>query len=157
MLVTYNNLSFALQPIRNMDIKALNKDLITLVEKKNQLAGLNYNDPKYDDIEEELHDLEDDFQEKYGEYLEDALHVVHDDICPDNDVLLPIAYLADKYVKVGEKADGSPIWETDMKQGVLVDVDDYPGKPARLVFVPNPVRLVLMVSGVGKEEVWMAK
>ncbi|WP_017733681.1 hypothetical protein [Nafulsella turpanensis] len=140
-----------------MDIKALDKALTALVEKKNELAGLNYNDPKYDDAEEELHSMEDDFVSQYGEYLEDALHVVHDDICPDNDVLLPIAYLADKYQKVGEKPDGSPLWDTDMQQGVLVDVDDYPGKPARLVFVPNPTRLMLMVSGVGKEEVWTAK
>lgn len=140
-----------------MDIKALDKDLTQLVEKKNELVGLKYNDPRYDQLEEELHDLEDDFTSEYGEYLEDALHAVHDDIAPDNDVLLPIAYLADKYVKVGERPDGSPVWDTDMKQGVLVDVDDYPGKPARLVLIPNPSRLVLMVSGVGKEEVWRAK
>jgi hypothetical protein len=140
-----------------MDIKALDKALTELVEKKNELAGLDYSDPRYDEAEEELHELEDKFQSKYGEYIEDALHVVHDDIAPDNDVLLPIAYLADKYVKVGEKPDGTPLYDTDMQQGVLVDVDDYPGKPARLVLIPNPTRLVLLVSGVGKEEAWVAK
>lgn len=140
-----------------MDTTALDKALRALVEKKNELAQLDYNDPRYDEAEEELHDMEDDFQSEYGEYIEDALHVVHDDIAPDNDVLLPIAYLADKYVKVGEKADGSPVYDTDMQQGVLVDVDDYPGKPARLVLIPNPTRLVLMVAGVGKENVWVAK
>lgn len=140
-----------------MDIIALDKALRALVEKKNELAQLDYNDPRYDEAEEELHDMEDDFQSAYGEYIEDALHVVHDDIAPDNDVLLPIAYLADKYEKVGEKADGSPLYDTDMQQGVLVDVDDYPGKPARLVLIPNPTRLVLMVAGVGKEQVWVAK
>lgn len=140
-----------------MDIKALDKALRALVEKKNELAQLDYNDTRYDEAEEELHDMEDDFQSEYGEYIEDALHIVHDDIAPDNDVLLPIAYLADKYEKVGEKADGSPLYDTDMQQGVLVDVDDYPGKPARLVLIPNPTRLVLMVAGVGKEQVWVAK
>ena len=140
-----------------MDLKALDKALTALVEKKNELSGLSYNDPQYDVVEEELHDLEDDFTSEYGEYLEEALNTVHDDIAPDNDVLLPIAYLADKYIKVGERPDGTAIWDTDMKQGVLVDVDDYPGKIARLVFIPNPTRLVLMVSGVGKEQVWIAK
>jgi hypothetical protein len=140
-----------------MDIQALDKALTALVEQKNKLAGLNYNDLRYDEEEEQLHDMEDDFQKQYGEYLEDALHVVHDDICPDNDVLLPIAYLADKYNSVGQKPDGSTLWDIDMQQGVLVDVDDYPGKPARLAFVPNPTRLMLSVSGVGKEEVWVAK
>lgn len=140
-----------------MDTLALDKALRALVEKKNELAQLDYNDPRYDEAEEELHDMEDDFQREFGEYIEDALHVVHDDIAPDNDVLLPIAYLADKYEKVGEKADGSPLYDTDMQQGVLVDVDDYPGKAARLVLIPNPTRLVLMVAGVGKEQVWVAK
>lgn len=140
-----------------MDITALDKALRALVEKKNELARLDYNDTRYDEAEEELHDMEDDFQREYGEYIEDALHIVHDDIAPDNDVLLPIAYLADKYEVVGEKADGSPLYDTDMQQGVLVDVDDYPGKAARLVLIPNPTRLMLMVSGVGKEQVWVAK
>lgn len=140
-----------------MDITALDKALRALVEKKNELAQLDYNDTRYDEAEEELHDMEDDFQREYGEYLEDALHIVHDDIAPDNDVLLPIAYLADKYEVVGEKADGSPLYDTDMQQGVLVDVDDYPGKVARLVLIPNPTRLMLMVAGVGKEQVWVAK
>lgn len=140
-----------------MDIKALDKALSALVEKKNELAGLKYSDPRYDEAEEELHEMEDDFQTNFGEYIEDALHAVHDDIAPDNDVLLPIAYLADKYVKIGELPDGTPLYDTDMKQGVLVDVDDYAGKIARLVLIPNPTRLVLLVNGTGKEEVWTAK
>lgn len=140
-----------------MDIEALDKALTALVEKKNELSTYKYNDIRYDETEEALHDLEDDLIEDYGDYLEDALHRVHDDIAPDNDVLLPIAYMADKYDKAGERPDGSIIWDVDMKQGVLVDVDDYAGKVARLVFIPNPVRLVLLVQGVGKEIVWTAK
>lgn len=140
-----------------MDTEALNKALTALVEKKNELSTYKYNDPRYDETEEELHDLEDDLIEEFGDYLEDALHKVHDDIAPDNDVLLPIAYMADKYIKAGETPEGAAIWDVDMKQGVLVDVDDYAGKVARLVFIPNPVRLVLLVAGVGKEVVWTAK
>jgi len=51
-----------------MDIKALDKALQVIIQKKDALEKISYNDPTYDDLEEELHDLEDDFQEEYGEY-----------------------------------------------------------------------------------------
>ena len=74
-----------------MDVKALDKALLEILKKREELSKIDYNNPKYDDLEEALHDLEDDFQEQYGEYLEEALQGVHDTVCPDNDVLMPIA------------------------------------------------------------------
>ncbi|MGB5979358.1 MAG: hypothetical protein WBG62_18230, partial [Cyclobacteriaceae bacterium] len=61
-----------------MDIEALNSNLIKLVDLKIELSKIDYNQPEYDDKEEKLHDMEDDFLEEYGDYLEDALHTVHD-------------------------------------------------------------------------------
>jgi hypothetical protein len=139
-----------------MNIKDLDRALLAIVEKKNLLSTLNYNDETYDQVEEELHDLEDDFIDEYGTYLEDALHLVHDEYCPDNDVLLPIAYMANKYIKTGEKPDGSPEFTVAPNEGVIVDVDDYPGKISRLVFVPNPTRLLLNVDKEKSIEVWKA-
>ena len=80
-----------------MDIKALDKALQEIVEKRNELSKIDYNNPKYDDLEEQLHDLEDDFHDEYGDYLEEVLKKVHDEICPDTDVLFPIAYIAKSY------------------------------------------------------------
>jgi len=56
-----------------MDLKALDKALQAIAEKRNELSKIDYNNPKYDDMEEELHDLEDAFQEEFGEYLAYAL------------------------------------------------------------------------------------
>jgi hypothetical protein len=140
-----------------MNIKELDKALIAIVKKKNLLSTLDYNDQNYDRVEEELHDLEDDFVEEYGAYLEDALHAVHDEYCPDNDVLLPIAYMANKYVRAGEKPDGSPEFSIAPNEGVIVDVDDFPGKISRLVFVPSPTRLLLNIEKGNSVEVWRAK
>jgi hypothetical protein len=64
-----------------MDTKELDKALLAIVEKKNLLSTLNYNDENYDLVEEELHELEDDFIDEYGEYLEDALGLVHEEYC----------------------------------------------------------------------------
>lgn len=140
-----------------MDVKALNQALVALVEKKTQLSSLNYDDANYDTVEEELHDMEDDFMDKYGKYLEKALEEVHDEHCSDTDVLLPIAYFAQKYTKKGQKADGSTDYDVSHKEGVWVDADAFPGKEARLVIIPNPARILLMVGPDNKKEVWRAK
>lgn len=118
-----------------MNVNELDAGLQEIEKAKAELSKLDYNDPKYDDLEERLHDLEDDFQEKHGEYLEDALQSIHNDLCPDNDVLMPIAYLG---------------------KGVPVDVDKYPGKDTRLVLVTNPPRIVLTVGRDQQNVVWTA-
>jgi hypothetical protein len=48
-----------------MDINKLNQDLVELVSRKNLLASIDYNDQAYDQVEEELHDFEDEFLETY--------------------------------------------------------------------------------------------
>jgi len=136
------------------NVESLDQALVKLVEKKNMLSQLNYNDTNYDQIEEELHDLEDDFIDEYGDYLDDVLADVHDELCPDNDVLLPIAYLANKYVK---KEDNGQVSYHAADGGVLVDVDEYPDKLTRLVLVPKPTRLVLQIGKNHEEQVWKAE
>ena len=76
-----------------MNTEELNRALVALIEKKAELHTLKYDDARYDDVEEALHDLEDDFNDEYGDYLETALDKVHTDLQSDTDVLLPTAYL----------------------------------------------------------------
>lgn len=116
-----------------MDIKALDEALLKIIKKREDLAKIDYNNPKYDDLEEQLHDLEDEFQDEYGDYLEEALQKVHDEYCPENDVLMPIAYLG---------------------QGVPVEVDSMPGKDTRLVLAASPVRILVSVGKDKQQVVW---
>lgn len=62
-----------------MDIKKLDHALALLVEKNHELNALDYNDKNYDRVEEELHDMEDDFLDEYGDFLEEVLRDVHDE------------------------------------------------------------------------------
>jgi hypothetical protein len=134
-----------------MEIEALEKDLITLFEKKAALLKLDYSDEAYDELEESIHDMEDSIQENYGDYLEDALHEVHDEFCPDSDVLLPIAYIPNRFVvENGE-------YKVPFSEGVYVDVDDYEGSNTKLVILPQPLRIVLQVSPTQQEIVWKPK
>ncbi|MBT1703285.1 hypothetical protein [Chryseosolibacter indicus] len=119
-----------------MDVKALDKAVQEILKKREELAKLDYNNPKYDDLEEELHDLEDDFQDEYGEYLEEVLQDIHDELCPDTDVLMPIAYIG---------------------KGVPVEVEKYEGKDTKLTLTTNPTRFILLIGKDKQEVVWTAK
>ncbi|MBS1680457.1 MAG: hypothetical protein JST48_01985 [Bacteroidetes bacterium] len=121
-----------------MNTKALDKAVQEIATRRNELKKIDYNNPKYDDLEEELHDLEDALQDNYGKYLEEVLQEVHDKLSPDTDILLPIAYIAKTY-SVSTKNEFS----VTSAEGVYIEVDSMPGKETRLVIVPNPVRIIL--------------
>lgn len=135
-----------------MDIKELDKAIQEIAIRRNALKKIDYNNPKYDDLEEELHDLEDSLHVKFGEYLEDVLQDVHDKYCPDTDVLYPIAYLAKSYT-INDKNEFS----VATTEGVFVEVDSIPGKDTKLVIVPNPIRVILNVGKDQQQIVWTAK
>lgn len=119
-----------------MNVKALDKALQEILKKREALGKIDYSNPKYDDLEEQLHDLEDQFQEDYGEPLEEILQTVHDEVCPDNDVLMPIAYLG---------------------KGVPVETDKYAGKDTKLILAPDPTRIILIIGKDKQEVMWTAK
>ncbi len=133
-----------------MDIKALDKAIQQIAIKRNELKKIDYNNPKYDDLEEELHDLEDAFQVKYGEYLEEALQEVHDKLSPDTDILFPIAYLAKAYT-----VNANNEFSVTTAEGVYVEIDSMPGKETKLVIVPNPLRIILNTKEK-QQVVWSA-
>jgi hypothetical protein len=135
-----------------MDIKELDKAIQEIAIRRNALKKIDYNNPKYDDLEEELHDLEDSLHVKFGEYLEDVLQDVHDKYCPDTDVLYPIAYLAKSYI-INDKNE----YSVATSEGVFVEVDSIPGKDTKLVIVPNPIRVILNVGKDQQQIVWTAK
>src|SRR6478736_6439639 len=111
-----------------MDKKQLDLFLTAIIEKRLQLNGLTYDNKDYDKVEEELHDLEDQFMDSFGDEMEEVLEDIHEKLCPDNDVLLPIAYMAHNYVKSGKNPDGTTAFEVQGKEGVWVDVEKYDGK-----------------------------
>jgi uncharacterized protein YydD (DUF2326 family) len=140
-----------------MNIKDLNILLVNIIDKRIELNLLDYNDAEYDQVEEELHDLEDDLVDKFGDELEKVFQKIHQQYCPDTDVLSPIAYLAKQYMVAGENKDGTLTYGIENKsQGLLVDSDKY--EEARLLLLPNPPRMLLL-GNHGKEikEVWKSE
>jgi uncharacterized membrane protein YfhO len=135
-----------------MDLKGLDKAVEEIAIRRNELKKLDYSDPKYDDLEEQLHDLEDELIDEHGDYLEQVLQEVHDKYCPDTDILLPIAYFAKTYAVT----DGNE-FSVAHTEGVYVEVDSLPGKETKLVMIPNPLRIVLNVGKEKQQVVWSGK
>ena len=135
-----------------MDIKALDKALQEIIKTRMELSKLDYSNPAYDDLEEKLHDLEDAFQDSFGDDLESVLQDVHDEFCPDSEVLLPVAYIAKIYT-VNSKNE----YAVAPTEGVFVEMDDYPGKDTKLAIMPNPLRIVLNIGNEQQQVVWTAK
>jgi hypothetical protein len=135
-----------------MDIKQLDKAVQDIAIRRNELKKLDYNNPKYDDLEEQLHDLEDALVDSHGDYLEEVLQEIHDKYCPDTDILLPIAYLAKTYAVTTNNE-----FSVATTEGVYVEVDSLPGKETKLVILPNPLRVVLNVGKEKQQVVWTTK
>ena len=134
-----------------MDIQTLDKELTQIAELRSALKSASQ---EQGNIKETLQNLEEKFLESYGNVLEDALKDVHDEICPDDQVKPVSSYLANSYIDTGNRRDGLKVFEVESNQGVEVGVDDYPGEDTKLVIIPNPCRIMLLVGENEREELW---
>ena len=138
-----------------MSQPGLNEAIAALIEKKHQLSQVPYNDDRYDDLEEELHDMEDAFVDEYGDYLEEVLTQVHQQIAPETEVLLPTAYLP-SHPNPAAVEEARTSGKRLAREGVWVEAEDFPGKEARLMLLANPCRLILSTDTGQQREVWSA-
>jgi hypothetical protein len=140
-----------------MNWETLDQLLTEIVQQRNQLSQLEYSDENYDDLEEQLHDLEDDFNEEYEEVLAPELEKIYTKLKSDTDVLLPTAYLANRYKEMQADAKGIVTYEVSGAQGVPVESDQLGKVDLRIVLVPNPARFVLLVNGNQLKELWKSR
>ncbi len=140
-----------------MNWDKLDKELTEIVEKRNQLAAMDYSDLKYDDLEEELHDLEDDFNENYEDVLEKEVDKVQTKLKSDTDVLLPTAYIANEYKPLLPDANGVITYEVSGVQGVPIESDQFDKVDVRIVLIPNPARFVLLLNGKQLKDLWRSR
>jgi hypothetical protein len=134
-----------------MDIVKLNTDLNKLLEARTALSKMAYSDSQYDEAEEELHDQEDIFNVRYGDFLEGVIAQVHREFCPDSEVLLPTSYIPKA---ISQNSNGEQ--EFNVTDGVLVEMEDMPALEARLALLPNPPRVLLLTPGETLEA-WVGK
>ncbi|MBM3936587.1 MAG: hypothetical protein FJ343_05500 [Sphingomonadales bacterium] len=131
---------------------SLDQDFLSLIALRNQLIGLNYSDPAYDEGEDAMNEAEDAFNEEHGPYLEEKLQNLHEAHFPGQDILLPTAYMASCY---NESVIEEGSYELPMDEGILVDweVAGQPTRRAKLVLVPAPLRFMLF-DGEALQLLW---
>jgi hypothetical protein len=119
---------------------------------RNQLTGLDYSDPAYDEVEDAISQAEDTFNEEHGPYLEEKLIKLHEAHFPAQDVLLPTAYMATGYT---ESVIDEDAYELPMDEGIVVDWEaaGHGTLRAKLVMVPSPLRFMLF-DGEGLQLLW---
>jgi hypothetical protein len=140
-----------------MNWEKIDQELTEIVQQRNQLSALEYSDENYDDLEEQLHDLEDDFNENYEDILEPELEKIYSKLKSDSDVLLPTAYLANYYQEMLPDAKGSITYEVSGDQGVPIESDQLGKVDLRIVLIPNPTRFVLLINGKQLKELWKSR
>ncbi len=140
-----------------MNWDQLDQQLTEIVQKRNQLSQMDYSDESYDDLEEELHDLEDEFNDQYEEIFEPQLEKIYSKLKSDTDILLPTAYLANKYKEMLPDAKGVVTYEVVGKEGVPIESDQFDKLDVRIVLVPNPARFVLIVNGKPLKDLWRSR
>ena len=140
-----------------MNWEQLDQKLTEIVKKRNQLSKMDYSDASYDDLEEALHDLEDDFNDEYEEVLEPQLDKIYAKLKSDTDVLLPTAYLANAYKEMLPDANGIVTYEVSGNVGVPIESDQFDKMDVRIVLIPNPARFVLLVNGRQMKDLWKSR
>lgn len=140
-----------------MNWDQLDQQLTEIVQKRNQLSKMNYSDESYDELEEQLHDAEDEFNEEYEEVFEPQLEKIYTKLKSDTDILLPTAYLANKYKEMLPDARGIVTYEVVGKEGVPIESDQFDKMDVRIVLVPNPARFVLIVNGKPMKDLWKSR
>lgn len=137
-----------------MKFDEINQALEAIIELRNQVYDLEHGNANLMTIETKLGQLESELLSKYGTQLHEVLLDVHDELCPDNDVLSPTSYIASSY-SISETG-ANVRYDVDYEAGVLVQMDDFPKQPTKLVLVPNPLRVLLNINSNNREEVWSA-
>lgn len=140
-----------------MDLNQLDKDLTAIIELRIMLSKKTYADPDYDELEEKLHDLEDDFNEDYGDGLEAELERIYASLNSDNDVLLPSAYLANHYLPLKADAKGIVSYEVKGREGVPIESERFDGQDVRIVLISNPARFVMQINGKSLKDLWRSR
>ena len=125
---------------------AIDNALIELINFRSEVAFGS-------ESKEKLQLLEKQFLLEYGEQLKSILEEVYDDLSPDATIEAPLNYLASYYLKTGENEHGT-VFRVNHEEGVVFEVDEYGDKPARLVIIPNPLRLILNIDENNQEVVW---
>lgn len=131
-----------------MNYLEIDRALTRLVQKRNQ----QHETPPAA-TQKELEQAESAFLEQYGSKLRAVLQAAYELHFVEKDLASLLDYLAPRYREVSEN-DNGPTFDVGHDQGVPVTPAGKPGQKAKVVLVPNPLRILLNIDAHTREELW---
>jgi hypothetical protein len=144
-----------------MKYNEVNQKILELIDLNEHLADLNYNDPKYDELEEKVYNLQDEINEAYGKHFDTVIQGILDQLKSKDDLLNFTDYVARSYNVSGDKnPDGSLKFDKVPQESTLIIIkpEALNGKriEAKLYIKPNPLRIGLAI-GDHERIVWSSE
>ncbi len=144
-----------------MEFNLVNKQILELIKLNEKLENISYSDPKYDELEDQVHEMQDTINAKHGKFFDKIIADVYKQLGSKDDLLNLTDYLAKTYLVSGAKnPDGS--LKFDEVPGDCITITARPaalqGKnlEGKIYLKPNPLRLGF---AIGKHEriVWSSE
>jgi len=135
-----------------MKYDEMNKAMVEIAEVRNALAKASTGADK-NKFADQLEVLELDFIAEYGSVLNEVIMDVYDEYSPDTEAM-PLNYYFANYYRHAGKNEFGVSYEVGSDEGLYLEIDDFPNKDTRIVFVPNPLRLVLNIDENDRRMVW---
>ncbi len=132
-----------------MDFKKINQQLIELIDLNQQLEKMNYNDPSYDDLEDKIHAIQDDLNQKHGAFFEKIITGIYKQLNSDDEILNFTDYIARTYKKSTETEFGTQyLVDPDDSISINFKHESLKGKvlEGNLYFKPNPLRIAFLLG-----------
>ncbi|MCS6833949.1 MAG: hypothetical protein NZ521_10280, partial [Flammeovirgaceae bacterium] len=98
-----------------MNYDEISTMLAQIIDKRAELNQFSQTTPEYQSLRSSLKKLESEFVEKYGSQLREILLDVHDEYCPDIEVLPVLQYIGKEYKVIGKNEWGN-LYEVDHNQ-----------------------------------------
>jgi hypothetical protein len=144
-----------------MDFKVLNEKVLEIIRLNEQLEDINYNDPRYDELEDKVYDLQDEINGQAGKLFDEVMANVYKQLNSKDDILNFSDYIAKTYMTSGSKnPDGSIRFDEVPEDSITISVrpEALQGKKVegKIYIKPNPLRIGF---AIGKHEriVWSSE
>jgi hypothetical protein len=144
-----------------MNFNDVNAKILQLIELNEKLSEISYSDARYDELEDEVYNLQDRLNEQYGKYFDAVLADIYKQLHSNDDLLNFTDYIARTYLISGEKnPDGSLKFDgvPDETPLIVIKPEALKGKKVegRIYLKPNPLRIGFAI-GEHERIVWTSE
>lgn len=134
-----------------MNFSDLNKKIENIIELSIELAKMDYSDPKYDKLEDKIHDLQDAINDDYGDDFDVILDEIYDKFNIQDETMFLADYIGSKYKELPENKFGKQ-FKIDINSAALVEIDSPKLANKKInaaVYIhPNPLSLIMNINGL---------